>query len=220
MSDENDYILVYDYTTMINIETKEYPLTFYQVRLRFNNTSFPVPCRDYLIEPFGYAPVVPVDMPVVDGYVSEGTPEQREDGRWYQKWDVREYTQEEYVAELDRRKLNALENQRFIFENDLSKGISFTFEDKSYKSKVRSFDIGYLLSVKDIAQRKSDEVFTIPTVDEVLTALSSEQAITIANAILDSNHSFTKVYWDQVQDIMEAETLQDIPEMKDTFITE
>lgn len=220
MSDENDYILVYDYTTMVNIETGEYPLTFYQVRLRFNNTSFPLPCRDYLIEPFGYAPVIPVDMPVVDGYVSEGTPEKREDGRWYQKWDVREFTEEEYTAELERRKLNSLENQRFIFENDLSKGISFTFEEKTYKSKVRSFDIAYLLSVKDIAQRKPDEVFTIPTVDEVLTALSAEQAVSIVNSIIDANLAFTKGYWEQVEDIMEAATLQDIPEMKDTFITE
>ena len=78
----------------INTETLEYPLTLRQVRQAVPNVSLPKEPDDATLNALGFAIVQPVERPAGD-VVTEGKPEQREDGKWYQTWEVRSYTADE-----------------------------------------------------------------------------------------------------------------------------
>lgn len=68
-----------------------------EVRALYPNTSLPSHLPEAMLEDHGYFEEHPTPIPEGD-VVTEGQPEQREDGKWYQTWNVREFTPEEIEA--------------------------------------------------------------------------------------------------------------------------
>lgn len=87
----------------INTQTQE-ALNLRQIRKAHPNVSLPRQPTDEALNPLGYAVVHSTERPNGD-VVTEGQPEQR-DGKWYQTWEVRDFTQEEldqqYQATIPR----------------------------------------------------------------------------------------------------------------------
>ena len=71
------------------------------------NISLPRNPSDETLAALGYARIHPTPRPSGD-VVTQGQPEQREDGKWYQTWDVRSYTAEELAEQLERRRADKL----------------------------------------------------------------------------------------------------------------
>lgn len=74
-----------------------------QIRQAHPNVSLPRNPTDEHLNPLGYAVLHPTERPEGD-VVTEGTPSQGEDGKWYQTWEVREYTPEEAAEALEQAK--------------------------------------------------------------------------------------------------------------------
>ena len=73
---------------LINLETKEYPVSVDEFKRRFPNVSFPqqIPFAD-----FGYAVVFPVPQPVHDAMTHtarEIAPVLTTKGAWEQRWEI------------------------------------------------------------------------------------------------------------------------------------
>tara|TARA_R100001039_G_C1830066_1_gene94428 strand:- start:159 stop:662 length:504 start_codon:yes stop_codon:yes gene_type:complete len=87
----------------INTETLDYPLTLRQVKRLLPNVALPENPDEATLNALGFATVQPIERPVGD-VVTRGQPEQREDGKWYQTWQVRDYTSEE----LEQQRLSSI----------------------------------------------------------------------------------------------------------------
>lgn len=68
-----------------------------EVRALYPNTSLPSCLPEEMLEQHDYFPEHPTPQPEGD-VVTPGEPELRADGKWYQTWNVRPYTQEEIDA--------------------------------------------------------------------------------------------------------------------------
>ncbi|WP_277810693.1 hypothetical protein [Chromohalobacter canadensis] len=71
------------------------------------STSLPRNPGNETLTLLGYARIQPTPRPDGD-VVTQGKPEQRDDGKWYQTWDVREFTPEERAERLEQAKAEAL----------------------------------------------------------------------------------------------------------------
>lgn len=84
------------------------------------NVSLPRNPSDDTLAALGYARIHPTPRPDGD-VVTQGQPEQGEDGKWYQTWEVRSYTAEE--IEQQRLEQEAQEQaeiaQRFTYKTDI-----------------------------------------------------------------------------------------------------
>lgn len=77
----------------INTEILE-TTTRRQIKQAHPNISLPRSPTDAQLAPLGYAILHPTPRPEGD-VVTQGEPEQGEDGLWYQTWEVRDFTEEE-----------------------------------------------------------------------------------------------------------------------------
>jgi len=87
----------------INTETFETRL-LRQIRQAHPNVSLARNPTDEQLAPLGYAALHPTERPTGD-VVTENTPEQGEDGKWYQTWEVRDFTPVEAAEALEQAKV-------------------------------------------------------------------------------------------------------------------
>ena len=73
------------------------PVSSNAIRRAHPNTSLPRNPSDDTLAALGYARVHPTPRPDGD-VVTEGQPDQGDDGKWYQTWEVRDFTPEEREA--------------------------------------------------------------------------------------------------------------------------
>lgn len=73
-----------------------------QIRRTNPNISLPRNPSDETLAALGYARIHPTPRPSGD-VVTQGQPEQR-DGKWYQTWQVRDFTKEEKAAQLEAKR--------------------------------------------------------------------------------------------------------------------
>jgi len=87
--------------TLLNLTTNAYPCSLYEVRQANPNVSFPANPTDEDLAPFSYVNVNPMPQPPHDPRtqrIEEATPEPDADGRYRQRWTVRDATDEEIAA--------------------------------------------------------------------------------------------------------------------------
>lgn len=101
----------------INTQRLE-PVTLRQIRKGHPNVSLPRNPTDAHLNPLGYAVLHPTERPEGD-VVTEGTPEQGEDGKWYQTWEVRDYTTEEASEALQQAKARKVREINAAYEQEL-----------------------------------------------------------------------------------------------------
>ncbi len=104
----------------INTQTLDYPISEYQIKQEFPNTSFPMP----FVPPDGYAEVLKTDIPVFNKYtqsVVEQTPELI-NGQWRKKWQIIDLPQSECDAKLQLARSNRWEEIKNIRDNKNQNG--------------------------------------------------------------------------------------------------
>lgn len=144
-----------------------------QVRQAHPNVSLHRNPTDEHLAPLGYAILQPTERPTGD-VVTEGTPEQGEDGTWHQTWEVRDYTTEEAAEALDQAKSRKLLeiNTAYQAEMDL---ILKDYPD----AETRTWD-------KQEAEARSwqtDSAFETPLIDAIASARSMDKGELVARII-------------------------------------
>lgn len=107
-------------TQLIKIETGEYPVYLSKVRRDNPNVSLPIEPSEELMLNLGYAVVTQVTRPEGD-VVVEGTPQLIE-GVYTQSWNVRSFTEEELVQQLDQKKQQLNRSVMQMRDKELEEG--------------------------------------------------------------------------------------------------
>ena len=84
-----------------------YPYEVKSLKADNPSTSFPTEVGLDTLADYGVLPVKRTDKPSGD-VVTEGQPEQGEDGKWYQTWEVRDFTEAELAQQVDQRRADKL----------------------------------------------------------------------------------------------------------------
>lgn len=102
---------------LLNVSTRD-KCRLVDVRGANPNVSLPRNPTDEHLNPLGYAVLHPTEPPEGD-VVTEGTPEQGEDGKWYQTWEVRDFTAEETAEALEQAKTRKMREINTAYEQEL-----------------------------------------------------------------------------------------------------
>lgn len=206
-----DYIYVTDYTPLIRLSDLAYPVYFPQVRRENNNVSFPIPCRDDILEPYGYVPVLE-SVPPEGDVVTEITPVQGEDGRFYKAYSVRSYTEDELIE----FKRNKIQNASMYYANDLSVGFKVSYNGKDYRVLFTTADMAYYSLVVSLPDRYL--TVNVRLLDGALYELPREEALEIYATVLDKFDQFNDTYFSFLSAIHQAASAADMPEDMYTFL--
>ena len=89
------------------------------IRLKHPNISIGRNPKNEALIALGFGVLKTTEMPTGD-VVAEGAPEQREDGLWYQTWEVRDFTPEEQAKRIEQAKLDAISRINAEYQAELS----------------------------------------------------------------------------------------------------
>ncbi len=214
----DEFVLVYDYTPLIRLSDLSWPVYFPAIRAENPNTGFPYPCKDYILEGYGYA-VINYAAPPEGDVVTEITPTLGEDGKFYRTYSVRDYTPEEKAADLIRRKDDFALRIAGIFANDRRNGIDVEFNQATYASKITSEDISDLLLVKDVATAaQAGDTFRVPLKNGVTSPLNKADTLALIEEILSASNAILQRYLALLGDNYDAVDKESLPEVPETFI--
>lgn len=214
-----DYFVITDWQPLIRVSDQAYPLYMPYVRSSTPNTSFPIPIRDYILEPFGYAPVYDTPFPAGD-VVTEGNPELKEDGKWYRTWNIRPFTEEEIAANLVVAKQTLIDQAVSLLATDTYKGIPYTFKGKTYQVEVVGDRLTTLVCVKSLVKEAEDnEIFQYSFLDETIVDFTKEEFLAMWTAVMNTLYSATKSQWAFREIIKATEDIKNLPVLPETFIS-
>lgn len=214
---EDDF-LIYDFYPLIRLSDLKYPMYMPQVRLANNQTSFPMPIKAFMLEPFGYMPVYAGDYPEGD-VVTEGEPHFNEgDGKWYKTWTVREFTEEEKQENLRNAKEDTISRSESVLSTDTYTGISYSYNSENYLVEINPNKLTILLCIKSLAKEAADDAtFDFSFMDQKLLSLTKEEFLSMWNAVMTAYYEMNKRYWQFREQVKAVTDITAIPEVPETF---
>lgn len=215
----DEFTLVYDYTPLIRMTDLSWPVYFSAVRAENPNTGFPYPCKDYILEGYGYAVIF--DSPIPEGdVVTEITPVQAADGKFYRTYSVRDFNEEEAAADLLQRKQTQAASLYNIFSQDSYNGITVTFSGKTYVFQMTADGVNWLQTIKGMAERGADNAtYRVNLKDGVTPPLSKTDTISLINTAFNSWGQVLQSYLTVLEETYAATSKQTLPAVPDTFVS-
>jgi hypothetical protein len=207
----------------MDVNTQEYPLTLDQIRRRLPDVSFgATPPIDDLAD-LGFAEVVLVGAIPEGDVVTEGAPK-LVDGVWQRTWVSRAYSDEELSARLTERKQQLSQAVMQLRDQDLQRGFEYTTEGVyPFHVQLRVEDRINLLALnlqgQQLVAAESDATIAFRGLENVTVQLTGAQMVDMTTAAL---HVFSSIYelsWELKDDIEQATTVADLPELPDTLIS-
>jgi len=212
-----DYILVYDWTPVIRVSDGNYPMFMPQVRAAIPQTSFPIPIRDYILEPFGYKPVIATSQPVGD-VITESTPELRDDGKYYQTWEVRDYTEEELASILASAKVDIKSSALNLFIQDLASGIPYQIEGEDVVVGCGDSEVVYYHTLYSVIDKmQSEENIYFMFLDGTHKSLSKGDIVDLLDYTFKKIVEIKNNYWAFLVSVDMATTTEGLPDFPDSF---
>jgi len=204
-----------DYTKLIRISDRTYPVYMPAVRKENPLKSFAINPTVLQISKVGYAVVEPVDRPTGD-VVTEGDPE-LDNGVYKQTWVVRSFNADELAANLSTAK-TTLQNQLNTYcDNLLELGVSYDFggTDGTQHVQVRDGDRANLASLRIKAQNRiaaSDETVALfRTYENKIISMTPEQIVTMTDAAFDGYYAILAGVWALKDQATNATDLAGLP---------
>ena len=215
---EEEYTLVYDYTPLIRMTDLAWPIYFPSIRLENPNTGFPYPCKDFILEGYGYAVIF--DAPIPEGdVVTEVTPVQGADGKFYRTYSVRDFTPEEAAADLADRKQRIASSLYSIFIQDSNKGITVSFSGTDYSFSMTTDALNLLQLTRGAAERGADTAtYRIILKDGVTPPMNKADTIALINTAFNAWNQVLQSYLTILEQTYDATNKQSLPAVPDTFI--
>lgn len=212
-----DYFLITDWQALIRVSDKKYPVYMPEVRAENPNTGFPIPIREYILEPFGYMPVYDVELPSGDVLI-EGAPEFKDDGKWYRTWTVREFTPEELAERLAAAKQGLEVSVSQIVYMDTLSGASLEEGEDEILVDISADAFPFLVSMHQVAQNSTEgSLFDYKDLQGNFLTLTKEQVLDLFNRACQARYAIQKNSLGYLKRISNAEKQEDLPVLPETF---
>lgn len=210
-------------TLLIDVESKEYPLTLDQIRRRVTDVSFGAnpPLED--LEGLGYAEVVLVGSMPEGDVVSEAAPKLVK-GVWQRTWVTRAFNDEELAMRLSERKVQLSQAVMQLRDQDLQQGFAYTVEGaEPFHVQLRVEDRINLLALnlqgQQLVAKASDALVAFRGFENVTVHMTGAQLVEMTNAAQLAVSSIYELSWELKDDIDQATTIAELPELPDTLIS-
>lgn len=213
-----DNFSIYDYFPLIRLSDLRYPMYMPQVRASTTQTSFPMPIKAFMLEPFGYMPVYDSEYPTGD-VITEGDPQfNEEDGKWYKTWEVRDFTEEEIAANLINKKSELIGQANNTLGSDIWGGIKYNFKGVSYLVEVVPEKLTTLLCIKSLVKdAEEDDLFPFSFMDETVVTFTKAEFLLMWDSVMKSLYELNKKFWTLRDQIKAVTRIEDLPEIPFTF---
>lgn len=223
MSETTSVSVINGSTPLIKLETKEYPRYYRNLKADnqqtiFSSDTLPV---DKLAN-YGYALVNATPQPEGDT-VSQGEPELREDGEWYQTWVVAEA---DPSVKFNDTRAKLLGDALSLVETELSIGLPFQKEVDgttiTYHLQAGDKDRPNWLGVFQVAQlRKAagqEDAVAIRTYENTFVSLTPDEIVTNMLGLFSGIDAAYKRYW-EFKDAVNALKVGDkFPALPNSFV--
>lgn len=210
-----DYFLISDNQPLIRLSDKKYPIYMPQVRSSNTQTSFPIPIRDYILEPFGYMPVFNTAEPEGD-VVKEGEPTLGEDGKWYKGWIVRDYNEDELAEILETEKVGLSTRAGIRLYEQLLSDFYYRYQDKSYQLDVTQDQVIIAMSAKIAIEDDDDGTYYTCILSEgVELQLIKEEYLALIQQMCKLSWSAWVKYKQFLTEVKNITNIKDLPEIPD-----
>lgn len=211
-------------TRLIESDSKAYPIFLGQMPVYAPNTCFGPAVDSELLRLFGMEVVNEVPQPTGD-VVTEGVPELREDGQWYQMWIARSYDETEMSGKLQERKDILLGQAESLRLAAFSIGFPYTFPGNNlYHVQVRASDRGNISDLRTIAKEvlagdRPSMNFPFRVFENISVLLTPQQMVDMADTTLVKVLEGYQVNWDYKDAITAATTEAELPPAPTAYFT-
>ncbi|QKE54631.1 hypothetical protein ACSA002_3140 [Salmonella phage vB_SalM_SA002] len=219
MSDTQTVRVINGSTPLIKLDTLEYPRYYRNLKADNQQTIFSsdtLPVSE--LAEFGYAVVNPSNPPTGD-IVTQGAPELREDGEWYQTWVVSET---DASIKFNDARSALLKEADELVESELKTGIPFTKEVNgepvSFHLQAAPRDRSNWVGLFQVAQMRKEagatDVTSIRTYENTFIEFTPAELVDQLLALLSGIDAAYKRYWgfkDAVLKLAVGDTLPELP---------
>ncbi|MDC8802554.1 DUF4376 domain-containing protein [Halomonas pacifica] len=190
------------------------PTTLTQIRQANPTALLARSPTDHDVGPLGYAVLHPSAAPEGD-VVTLGTPEQRDDGRWYQTWNVREFTPEERTQQLADAKAAKRQEIDRARDDAFAAGLPYEIAGEPDVVQTRLADKINLLGLRMEAQELktagvTDAVMPFRGLSNVQRHLTPDDMIALTNAALAHIQQIYQHSWQLKDAVDDATILADV----------
>lgn len=210
-------------TLLMQVDTQEYPLTLDQIRRRLPDVSFGAnpPLED--LADLGFAEVVLVGGIPEGDVVTEGAPKLVK-GVWERTWVTRAFNAEELAMRLAERKTQLSQAVMQLRDQDLNRGFEYTVEGMyPFHVQLRVEDrinlLARNLQAQQLVAAESESLLAFRGFENVTVHLTPMQMVEMTSAALLAVDSIYELSWELKDDIDQATTVVDLPELPDTLIS-
>lgn len=193
----------------------KYPVYIEDARNEFRNVSFSSTQEEEQMVPFGYYPVMDVEIPTGD-VVTEAFPVKGEDGKWYRSYDVRKFTQEELSEKLRQAKSEAVMHAEYEGQGIQNRNVEVSIDKKKYNFSLSTQSrqtLGELVLLAEMDPELAK--FVARTAENSNVELSRDQLFEVAKTVIGEAHRLQKEVYDYI-DLIDVVT--EIEEMPDPFV--
>jgi hypothetical protein len=208
---------------LIESDSKAYPLYLANMATYAPNTCFGATVDSDLLIAFGMEVVHETAQPIGD-VITEGPPELRPDGNWYQTWVTRSFSEVELTDKLAERKAVLLVQAETLRVTAFAIGFPYTFPDNNvYHVQVRASDRGNISDMRTIAKEmiEANQPMTFPfrVYENIPVGLSAEEMVALANRTFQQVVAGYQVGWDYKDAITAATSFETLPAAPTVFFT-
>ncbi|NWO11875.1 DUF4376 domain-containing protein [Chromohalobacter salexigens] len=196
-------------------------ITLAKVRRTHPNISFPRNPDDDTLAALGYARIHPTPRPSGD-VVTQGQPEQREDGKWYQTWKVRDFTAEEQAERLDQAKTQQRRQIEDALAAAIAEGLPYTMPDGTddviqMRVEDRQNLLGLAVEARDLqAVGETGAVQELRALSNTRYPMTPGEMIAATDAALAHFKTLMARSWDR-KDAIAAVVLEDYPSAQEAI---
>lgn len=203
------------------VEEGTYPCYLSDARREYPNITFSDEYKeDDALLPQGYLPVYPTEAPKGD-IVERGRPELREDGKYYETWSARDYTEQELADNLAVAQKNALYLIDQCREQTYAQGFKDVVgEGDDAVTNVYSLtqdNQQLLVAVRLLANESAeDRIFKLRTVDNRPVSMNTAELKRVTTAILEHCLAILEMLGDLADQVLAATKIEDVPAIPET----
>jgi hypothetical protein len=207
---------------LIRLADNQYPVTIAQMRQENPQCLFGESIEEEDALTLGYAVVHQVARPMAD-VVTELAP-QEQDGRWQQVWLGRSFTDKEVADRVMDQKVLFITDLEARRDAELAVGFPYTHQGQEVHIQLRLVDRVNLIALKGeadyyVQQGMADQPMEFRPFENVSLRMTATEMVAMANAALSSMKGLYAKVWGLKDQVTEATTPADFPEIPDSFFS-
>lgn len=224
MSDTETVRVINGSTPLIKLETLEYPRYYRNLKADNKQTIFSSDTLEVSeLKQYGYAVVNPTEPPALDGTVSQGVPERRDDGEWYQTWTL---VPNDPAIEFNAKRTALLTDADSLVESELKAGIPFSKEvdgeTVSFHLQAAPRDRSNWVGLFQVALMRKEagatDVMSIRTYENTFVDFTPAELVDQLLALLAGIDATYKKYWEFKDAVLALKVGDTLPELPLGFI--